>query len=143
MLNRFTYPIVLTPDDEDGGFVVTFPDIPHAITQGDSVEECLEQAVDCLEEVLAGFIDDGEEIPAPSAVKPGDYSVAPGAQIALKVEVFQAWKAAGISKVELAARMGVKEPEARRILDPRHGTKLPTLERALRALGKTLELKVA
>ena len=143
MLNRFTYPIVLTPDDEDEGFVVTFPDIQHAITQGDNVEECLEQAVDCLEEALASCIDDGEDIPVPSAVDKGDLSVAPRSQMAIKVEIYQAWKNAGISKVNLASRMGISEAEARRILDPRHGTKLPTMERALLAMGKKIELKVA
>ncbi|EHA2606505.1 type II toxin-antitoxin system HicB family antitoxin, partial [Salmonella enterica] len=33
------YPVVLTPDS--GGYVVSFPDIPEALTQGDSREEAL------------------------------------------------------------------------------------------------------
>ncbi len=43
---------------------------------------------------------------------------------------------------ELAKRMAVDEKEARRILDPRSGTKVPTLERALAALGKRAALSV-
>ena len=31
------FPVNLTPDKRDGGFVVTFPDIPEAITQGETV----------------------------------------------------------------------------------------------------------
>ncbi|MEA3545183.1 MAG: type II toxin-antitoxin system HicB family antitoxin [Thermodesulfobacteriota bacterium] len=143
MLNQFTYPITLTPDEEDGGYVVTFPDIPMAITQGDTIEECLEVAVDCLEEALSCFIDEGELIPEPSPIAANGYSAAPSAQVALKTAVYLAWKEEGISKTELATRMGAAEAEARRILDPRHGTKLPTLERALEVLGKRIELKVA
>jgi len=30
----FNYPVTLTPDLEDGGFVVTFADLPEAVTQG-------------------------------------------------------------------------------------------------------------
>ena len=62
---RFTYPAVFTPD-EDGGFVVTFPDVPEAITQGDTIEECLAEAIDCLEEAIATHISEGLKVPTPS-----------------------------------------------------------------------------
>lgn len=44
----FQYPVVLTPDKRDGGFVVTFRDMPEAITQGEDVADALSQAADCL-----------------------------------------------------------------------------------------------
>jgi antitoxin HicB len=50
--------------------------------------------------------------------------------------------AAGISKSELAQRVGKDEKETRRILDPRHPTKLPALTASLRALGKRLVVGV-
>lgn len=40
------FPVTLTPDEADGGFVVTFHDIPEAITQGETVEEALETAME-------------------------------------------------------------------------------------------------
>ena len=43
---------------------------------------------------------------------------------------------------EAARRLGLDEKEARRMLDPRHGTKVSTLERALHLLGKRVELVV-
>ncbi len=142
MLERLTYPVTLTPDEDDGGFVVTFIDVPHAITQGDTVEDCLTNAVDCLEEALASCIDEEEPIPEPSPIKAGDIGVSPSAQVSLKLIVYMTWRDAGISKTELARRMGIKESEARRILDPRHGTKLPTLEQALRALDKQISISI-
>jgi len=49
------YPAILTPDP-DGGFTVTFRDVPEAITEGDSREEGLLRAEDALESALAMYI---------------------------------------------------------------------------------------
>ncbi|NJL08185.1 MAG: helix-turn-helix domain-containing protein, partial [Methylacidiphilales bacterium] len=57
--------------------------------------------------------------------------------------VWRAWRASGLSKVELARLMGVAETEVRRILDPEHATKLATLEAAARALGHRITVEVA
>lgn len=138
---RFTYPVTLTPDEVDGGFVVTFPDLPEAITQGDSMEECLTEAADCLEEAMAARISDGLDIPEPSA--PGELVVSLPLEMALKASVYLAMREEGLSKSDLARRLELDEKEARRILDPHHHTKLPTLEKALKSLGKRIDLRVA
>jgi antitoxin HicB len=59
-----------------------------------------------------------------------------------KLAVLEAFGAAGISKSELARRLGKDEKEVRRMLDPRHPTKLPALTAVLRALGKRLVVGV-
>jgi antitoxin HicB len=82
-------------------------------------------------------------IPAPTARERDLVPVAPPAQVAAKLAVWQAWRASGISKSELARRLGLAEGEARRILDPDHPTSLPRLEAALHALGKQIVLSVA
>jgi antitoxin HicB len=51
-----------------------------------------------------------------------------------------ALKETGIAKTQLGEMLGKDEKEIRRILDPHHGTKLPTIEQALNALGKWPEL---
>jgi antitoxin HicB len=48
-----------------------------------------------------------------------------------------------VTKSELARRMRVHEKEARRMLDPKHPTKVPTLERALAALGRRADVTVS
>ena len=65
---NFVYPAHFLPDRVDGGFVVRFPDLPEAITQGETLEACFEEARDCLEEAIAGRMDRWEEIPLPSKV---------------------------------------------------------------------------
>ena len=47
-MQSFIYPATLTPDREEGGFVVTFIDLPEAITQGEDVEDALREAAGIL-----------------------------------------------------------------------------------------------
>jgi antitoxin HicB len=50
----FGYPVILTPDD--GTVLVTFPDVPEAITFGANAEEALSHAVDALETASCRFM---------------------------------------------------------------------------------------
>jgi antitoxin HicB len=142
VIKRFSFAAVLTPDTVDGGFVVTFRDLPEAITQGDTQQQGLAEAADCLEEAIAARIDEKLDIPYPSSPIEGEYAIAVPIQTALKAALYLAMKEAQISKIQLAHLLKVDEKEIRRILDPRHGTKLPTMERALAALGQRIELQL-
>jgi antitoxin HicB len=139
-MSRFVFPALLTPDLADGGFVVTFRDLPEAITQGDSIEQSLFEAADCLEEAIAARIDDQLDIPEPSLIGAGEYSVAVPIQTALKAALYLGMRSKGITKVHLASALNTHEREVRRILSPHHKTKLPTIERALAVLGQRIEL---
>ncbi len=66
MEHELSYPVLLT-SDPDGGFVVTFLDIPEAITQGEDGHDALTQASDALEEAIAGRIRRGDPIPVASS----------------------------------------------------------------------------
>jgi antitoxin HicB len=141
-MQNFIYPATLTPETQDGGFVVTFPDVPEAITQGDDVAEALQQAADCLEEAIAGRIRRSDSIPAASPVGLEQYAIPLPAQTAAKAALYLAICQANITKVELAARLHCDEKEVRRLLDPRHASKLSRLESALAALGQHLVIGV-
>ncbi len=142
MIQEFAYPAALTPDEVDGGFVVTFPDLPEAITQGESVADALEQAADALEEAMAGRIRRGDPIPSPSSSDPRQPLVPVPALTAFKAALYLALRESGLSKSELAARLDCDEKEVRRLLDPRHPSKLPRLQKALAALGKKLAVRL-
>ena len=137
-MQSFVYPATLTPDNKDGGFVVNFIDLPEAITQGDNVDNALLEAADCLEEAIANRIAMGLPVPSPSTIKKGQYSVALPAQMAAKAALYLAIQEIGISKVDLAKRLGCDEKEVRRLLDPHHSSKIPRIESALHAVGKQL-----
>ncbi|OGA28616.1 MAG: hypothetical protein A3I01_19355 [Betaproteobacteria bacterium RIFCSPLOWO2_02_FULL_65_24] len=139
---RFTYPAKLSPERKDGGYVVTFRDLPEAITQGDSIKEALSEAEGALQAAIEGRIEDNMDVPAPSEPRRGERPVATPVTTALKAAVYLTLREEGISKSELARRMNVNEKEARRMLNPKHPTKVPTLERALAALGRRAEVEV-
>ena len=141
-MQHFIYPALFTPDEQDGGFVITFPDVPEAITQGDDVSEALEQAADCLEEAIAGRIRCHEDIPTASGVGPRHYAIPLPAQTAAKAALYLAIRQAGLTQVELAERLQCNEKEVRRMLDPHHAFKLARLEAALAALGQQLVVGV-
>jgi antitoxin HicB len=79
------YPVTLTPDRESGGFVVSFPDIPEALTQGETIEEALRMAQDALESALDFYFEDRRAIPTPSKATFGQHLVELPASIAAKV----------------------------------------------------------
>jgi len=141
-MSKFAFPATFTPDEVDGGYTVIFRDFPEAITQGDTKEECLTEAADCLEEALAARIDDNRDIPIPTDAEEGEVMIHVPIVTALKAALYLAVREAGITKVQLAKTLNTDEKEVRRILDPHHGTKIHTIERALHALGKQAELHI-
>jgi len=135
---KFTYPATFTPGDKRGGFLVTFGDVPEAITWGDGIQDTLWQAADCLEEAIAGRIRRGDQIPRPSKPKRGQRMIPVPAPMAAKAALYLAMGEAKISNVEMARRLGCDEKEIRRMLNPRHGARLPRIHKALELLGKRL-----
>jgi antitoxin HicB len=123
---------------EAGAFVVTVRDLPEVVTTGDDLKEALSLAADAIEVAIAGRMEDDMELPAPTPPLEGELLVALPPAPSAKAAVYGAWKATGITKSELARRLGRTETEARRILNPRHNTKIEHLDEAARALGKRL-----
>lgn len=137
-MNTLAYPVTLTPDTKDGGFVVTFADVPEAITQGETVAESLQEAADCLEEAIAGRIRTGKPLPVPSPLTEGQYLVDVPAQTAVKALLYNAMQTSQLTQGELAKRIPCDKQEVKRLLDPRRSPKLSHFEAALRALGHRL-----
>jgi antitoxin HicB len=128
---------------EEGGVVVSFPDVPEAITQGDDENDAYAQAEEALGLALLTYPARGMALPRSRAHRGADLiPVAVEPEVAAKLAVMEAVRTAGISKSEFARRIGKDEKEARRILDPRHATKLPSLAAALRNLGQRLVIGV-
>jgi len=68
------FPAVFTAAEE-GGFVVTFRDIPEAITQGEDAEEAAAMAADALASAMDFYIEDGRAVPSPSPQRPGEHLI--------------------------------------------------------------------
>lgn len=139
----FVYPAQFEPQKEEGGFVVTFPDWPEAITQGESLEDAYAQAEDALEEAVANRIVKKMVFPPPSEVRRDMHSVAVPAPMAVKAALYMALREDRRTQLELAALLGVDGREIRRLLDPYHPTKLTRIHELLRKLGRRLEVQVS
>ena len=140
-MRSFTYAAQFERGDKHG-IVVSFPDVPEAITQGDDVADARVQAEEALGIALLTYPERGLPPPKPRAKRKGLTLIAVTPGVAAKLAVLEAFAAAGIGKSELGRRMGKDEKEVRRILDPKHPTKLPAMVEALRALGKRLVVSV-
>ena len=124
------------------GYVVSFPDVPEAITQGRAMADARAMAEEALGLVLLTYLQRGMPLPKPRARGRSLIEITVAPEVAAKLAVLEAFRAAGISKSELARRIGKDEKEVRRSLDPKHATKLPALTAALRAMGKRLVVGV-
>jgi len=141
-VRTFVYPARFERGDKPGVLVVTFRDVPEAITQGEGEKDALWQAADCLEEAIAGRIAGGREIPKASRAARGERPIPVPAPMAAKAALYLAMGEAGITNVQLARKLGCDEKEVRRMLDPRHATKLPRIKEALDVFGKRLVVGV-
>ena len=137
----FDYPVVLTPE-ENGTVLVTFPDVPEAITFGIDEDEALLLAVDALETGLSFYVDARKPLPMPSSAQ-GCPTVRPSALECAKLGVYQAMTEQGLCKTDLARRLGWHLPQVDRLFDLSHATRFDQLEAAARALGRHIEVRVA
>jgi len=136
------YPVNLEKATE-GGYVVTFPDIPEAITQGETLEDSLQHAQDALESAMEFYFEDRRRVPDPSKPKPRQHVVELPASLTAKVLLLNEMLRQKVRPAELARRIGTTPQEINRLTDIRHTTKIDRIEEALRALGKRLVLQAA
>jgi antitoxin HicB len=133
------YPVTLTKDT-NGTMLVRFPDVPGAVTSGDTRQEALTRAVDALLTVFDAYMKDKRDIPAPSA------STGLGIEVpvldASKLALYQIMREKRINKTELAKRLDWHMPQVDRVLKMRHDSRLEHVAAAFRAVGKRLRLTV-
>lgn len=133
------YPVDYQKDGE--GYLVTFPDIPEALTGGDTLEEAKTMALDALVTAFEFYFEDGRQVPLPGVVQ-GEYVEVPPS-IESKILLLNALVESGISYAELARRMGTQPQAVQRLINLHHTTKIDTIYQALASIGKQLRMEVA
>jgi antitoxin HicB len=135
------YPVNLR---KDGKFIlVTFPDIPEAITQGKNRTEALEMAKEALELAMDFYFEDRRPVPAPSQPKRGQAVVELPASLSAKILLLNEMLRQKVRPAELARRIGTTPQEVNRLTNIRHTSKIDRIDVALQALGKRLILEAA
>ena len=136
---RYVYPFDVTGNAEDGdGFLITFPDLPEAITGGFTRAAALEMAADCLAVALGGYVHQGWELPAPSPVGEGQELVAVPPLVAAKLALYTAMRQQNITQADLAQRLSLSEDAVKKLLNPDRRTPIGQVTRALEAVGRKL-----
>src|SRR5271154_4661144 len=137
---HYAYPYQLLPQPE-GGFTVTFQDVPEAITQGDNDKEAAAMAEDALVPALSFYTDHPEQLPPPSPADGRPLAYVPPL-VAAKLALHDAMIAAGVSNVALAQQLGTDEKTVRRLRDPLHQSRINQVDAALRLLGKRMGIVI-
>ena len=137
---RLAYPVHL--DKQTDAVIATFPDIPEALTDGETEDEALAEAKDCLVAALGGYVKAGRPIPAPSRGA-GAVEIALPELAAAQLALYEAARARQLDVATLAQRLGCSRRTARRLLNVDGRTRLADVEAALRRLGDPLPLGVS
>ena len=89
MSDSYNYPADIERDEE-GRFVVRFPDFGWGATDGATREEALAEARDLLRELIAATLREGGQLPNPSRTSTHQVLVVPPVPIALKAAIGEA-----------------------------------------------------
>lgn len=136
-MSNYLYPATVESNNE-GGFIAKFRDVPEAITEAWDLEELKNNARDALISAIDFYIEDRKAFPVGSTVKSEEIAIELPASVVAKVLLLNTMVQANVRPIDLARKMKVKPQEVTRLTDIRHATKIDTIQKALRALGKEL-----
>ena len=134
---RYSYSITC---DHAGFYLVKFPDLTGAATDGKTRDEALAEAEDCLAEAVAGYLVRRERVPDP-CYRDGDGVISVDPLLAAKAALNNALVDAGLTRTDLAVRLGVDEKIVRRLLDPKHQSHIRAVLHAAAVLGVKAEVR--
>ncbi len=137
------YLALFEPDQEAGGYVVTFPDFGYGVTQGETDQEAMEMAQDLLVLTIGDHMREGKPLPVPSRRRSAKFRpVSLPALQSAKVELYNVFVISNLKKAELARRIGIPKTHADRLFSLRHQSRFDQIEAAFSALGKCLKVEV-
>lgn len=136
------YPALFAADPA-GGYVVSFRDIPEAITQGDSFDEAQSMAEDVLLSAMDFYFEDARSVPLPSEKQADEVLIELPLSAAAKVLLLNEMLRQKVKPADLARRLETSPQTINRLIDLRHATKIDAIQSAAKALGKTIEISIA
>ena len=125
---------------ENGWWLVHFPRIPEALTEGETEEEARANAVDCVIAALEGYMKAGRRLPRQGAAHSGRNRAVLPSLVTAKLAVYEAMRVRGWSKLRLANELGMPENSVRRLLDLRHHSQMWIIDEALAKMNTELAI---
>jgi antitoxin HicB len=133
------YPAIFKYNKLDQRYTVHFPDLPEAMTEGETLEEALFNAHEVLTLTLEGRIDEDMDIPKPSHLKDAKM-IAPSART--QAALLMRFAKGEHTTAEIARALNTSWPAVARLEDPHHWPNLRQLERAAAAIGQRLVISL-
>jgi len=125
---------------ENGWWLVRFPRVPEALTEGETQDEARANAVDCVIAALEGYMKAGKPLPRQDSVRNAyDRAVLPSL-VTAKLAVYETMRERGWSKLKLAKQLGMPENSVRRLLDLRHNSHMWIIDEALTKMNASLPI---
>jgi len=125
---------------ENGWWLVRFPGIPEALTEGETEEEARANSLDCVIAALEGYMKAGKPLPREGARHSGlDRAVLPSL-VTAKLAVYETMRGRGWSKLKLAKELGMSENAVRRLLDLHHSSHMWVIDEALAKMNAELPI---
>jgi antitoxin HicB len=134
------YPARVLPDG--AGYMVSFRDVPEALTSGATKEEAITMAQDALITAMDFYFEDRREVPMPSKRRKGEVEIELPPSVTAKVLLLNEMLRNKVRASDLARRLKTSPQVVQRIVDLKHATKIDTIDEALSAMGKRLQLEV-
>ncbi|WP_330925295.1 type II toxin-antitoxin system HicB family antitoxin [Candidatus Sororendozoicomonas aggregata] len=128
-------------EQDDNTYMVSFPDIPEALTCGDTYEEALSNAAGALLTAFDFYFEDQRPIPEPFFSGKGE-SIPVPVSVWAKVLVLNAIVESGLSQSKLARLVGISKQEMQRVINLHHNTKIDRLAELMTAMGKRMDVVV-
>ncbi len=125
---------------ENGWWLVRFPGIPEALTEGETEEEARANALDCVITALEGYMKTGKPLPREGAGHSGPNRAVLPSLVTAKLAVYETMRARGWSKVKLAKELGMSENAVRRLLDLHHSSQMWIIDEALAKMNAELSI---
>ena len=141
---RYAYPCLIERDTEEfaasgrEAYVITFRDVPPAISGGWSWPEALEMAQDCLDVALTFYTDDSQPLPTPSPLRDGEVMISTTPTVAAKLALYTAMREQGITEGHIGEQLGLDESATKKLLNPLYRSHITTVRRALAVVGREL-----
>ena len=143
-----TYLVDLTPD-ENGTLLVTCPAFPEVSTFGEDRARARLNAIKAIEEAIAARISDGDPLPRPpTEAQMKRHARGKGIWVklpllsSLKAALYQAMLETGITRAELARRLGWHREQVDRLFRLDHASRVDQIEAAFKKLSRQVDIDV-
>lgn len=135
------YPVTLTPAPKSS-YIVSFVNIPKALTQSKTVAKAIKAAKNALLTAFNFYFKNNKLIPLPSPLNSHNHFIKVPLSVASKVLLLNAFLQSKITQQKLAKQISKPKQKITRLFNLHHATKINAVQLAAKALSKKLSLVI-